>query len=198
MLVLDWKGNGVFGKDNASTPLHRYYLPLAGIPQHSPIWYNLSLIYWLPKGEKVYKGSQMSLFLAINAKGGESISPKQKDRTTTNFKIFKNFSIWCLNVFDLVQLVFTKIGKTLLNTKRRIFKGEFCLLKGKAFETGGEISKLENASCNLIHIPLTICKRFWKGFPKGFAKTKQVVQMWSKMLKISNQTYLLRNTFISK
>ena len=26
------------------------------------------------------------LFLAIHAKGGESISPKQKDRTTTNFK----------------------------------------------------------------------------------------------------------------
>jgi hypothetical protein len=25
-------------------------------------------------------------FLAIYAKGGESISPKQKDRTTTNFK----------------------------------------------------------------------------------------------------------------
>jgi hypothetical protein len=24
-------------------------------------------------------------FLAIHAKGGESISPKQKDRTTTNF-----------------------------------------------------------------------------------------------------------------
>jgi hypothetical protein len=33
-------------------------------------------------------------------------------------------------------------------------------VKGKAFETRGEISKLENASCNLIHIPLTICKRF--------------------------------------
>jgi hypothetical protein len=29
-------------------------------------------------------------FLAINAKGGESMSPKQKDRTTTNFK---NFSL---------------------------------------------------------------------------------------------------------
>jgi hypothetical protein len=26
------------------------------------------------------------LFLAIHAKGGESISPKQKDRTTTNFE----------------------------------------------------------------------------------------------------------------
>jgi hypothetical protein len=36
-------------------------------------------------------------FLAINAKGGESMSPKQKDRTTTKFKnlvlnIFKWFS----------------------------------------------------------------------------------------------------------
>jgi hypothetical protein len=31
------------------------------------------------------KGSPMSPFLAINAKGGESISPKQKDRTTTKF-----------------------------------------------------------------------------------------------------------------
>jgi hypothetical protein len=27
-------------------------------------------------------------FLAIHAKGGESISPKQKDRTTTNFQKF--------------------------------------------------------------------------------------------------------------
>jgi hypothetical protein len=32
---------------------------------------------------------------------------------------------------------------------------------------------------------------------KEFAKTKQVVQMWSKMLNISNQTYMLRNGFIS-
>jgi hypothetical protein len=30
----------------------------------------------------------MSPFLAINAKGGESISPKQKNSTTTNFKVF--------------------------------------------------------------------------------------------------------------
>jgi hypothetical protein len=36
-------------------------------------------------GEKVQKGISMSLFLAINAKGGEILSPKQKDRTT-NFK----------------------------------------------------------------------------------------------------------------
>jgi hypothetical protein len=33
-------------------------------------------------GEKV-KGLSKSPFLAINAEGGESISPKQKDHTTT-------------------------------------------------------------------------------------------------------------------
>jgi hypothetical protein len=56
--------------------------------------------------------------------------------------------------------------KTLLKTKRRIsFRGSF--VKGKAFETGGEISNLENASCNLIHIPLTTCK---KDFEKIFQK----------------------------
>jgi hypothetical protein len=53
-------------------------------------------------------------FLAIYAKGGESMSPKQKDRTTTNFK--KNFSIGM--IFKLVshyvqkgeRIVFFKIN----------------------------------------------------------------------------------------
>jgi hypothetical protein len=44
----------------------------------------------------------MSPFLAINAKGGESISPKQKDRTTTNFKVFKKNFTW-LVFFKLVS-----------------------------------------------------------------------------------------------
>jgi hypothetical protein len=45
-----------------------------------------------PKEEKVVIWAYISLkypFLAINAKGGESISPKQKDRTTTNFQNFE-------------------------------------------------------------------------------------------------------------
>ena len=40
-------------------------------------------------GESLKKGLYFTHkypFLAIHAKGGESISPKQKDRTTTNFK----------------------------------------------------------------------------------------------------------------
>jgi putative salt-induced outer membrane protein YdiY len=46
----------------------------------------------------------MTPFLAIHAKGGESISPKQKDRTTTYFKK-KSFSIG----YDS-QLINFKIG----------------------------------------------------------------------------------------
>jgi hypothetical protein len=66
-----------------------------------------------------------------------------------------------------------KLVKTLLNTKRRIlFRGSFVLVKGKAFETGGEISNPENASCNLIHIPLTICKKTLKRFSKRICKNK--------------------------
>jgi hypothetical protein len=37
------------------------------------------------------------------------------------------------------KVVSSKLAKTLLNTKRRIlFRGSFVLVKGKAFETGGE------------------------------------------------------------
>jgi hypothetical protein len=97
-----------------------------------------SLIFTYTNGGESKKGSQKTPFLAINAKGGEILSPKQKDRTTTNFKNFnwsigifwyvyfqelfklvsKSCSNWYLNVFDLFQLVFTKISKTLLKAKR--------------------------------------------------------------------------------
>jgi hypothetical protein len=74
-------------------------------------------------------------FLVIYAKGGESMSPKQKDRTTTNFKNlvfqfgFKEvFSNWYL-ICDIISNWYTlfKINiKTLLNTKRRIsLRGSF-------------------------------------------------------------------------
>jgi hypothetical protein len=41
----------------------------------------------MTKGEDSTSRALMIPFLAIHAKGGESMSPKQKDRTTTNFKI---------------------------------------------------------------------------------------------------------------
>jgi hypothetical protein len=73
----------------------------------SPIWYNLHSFIVCQRGRESKKGlyfTQVSV-LAIHAKGGESISPKQKDRTTTYFKKFelrKDFSIWYL-IFDRIS-----------------------------------------------------------------------------------------------
>jgi hypothetical protein len=75
-------------------------------------------------------------FLAIHAKGGESISPKQKDRTTTIFQKFElrkdfsngDFSIGILFLleFQIGTALSKLISKTLLNTKRRILlRGSF-------------------------------------------------------------------------
>jgi hypothetical protein len=47
--------------------------------------------------------------LAIHAKGGESISPKQKDRTTTNFQNFKGLEMMNLSI-DI--LLFSKGGES--------------------------------------------------------------------------------------
>jgi hypothetical protein len=87
-------------------------------------------------GERLKKGLYFTHkypFLAIHAKGGESISPKQKDRTTTNFKnVFFQFVL--KKFFQLISYFLYNIGitssklisKTLLNTKRRIsLRGSF-------------------------------------------------------------------------
>jgi hypothetical protein len=71
------------------------------------LWYNLHSYVLFAKGEKIIsKGPIFHSkypFLAIHAKGGESIGPKQKDRTTTlisKFMVFNwKISNWYLFVF---------------------------------------------------------------------------------------------------
>jgi hypothetical protein len=140
-----------------------------------------------PKGGENARGLQRAPFLVINAKGGENIKPKAKGPHHHHFKNFQKerFNWYSqMSVFHLVSMLMKIIFqnwylfKTLLKAKGRIsFRGSFCLVKGKAFEIGGETSNLENASYNLIHIPLITCKRILK----RFEKTKQVVQKWPKM-----------------
>jgi hypothetical protein len=80
------------------------------------------------------------------------------------------------------------ISKTLLNTKRRILlRGSFVKSKEKHLKQGEKISNLENASQNLIHLPLTICKRILK---REFAKQN----MWCK---VQNVKKLRNNPCIS-
>jgi hypothetical protein len=100
-------------------------------------------ILFAKRGESSYKRAYISLkypFLAIHAKGGESISPKQKDRTTTNFQKFELRKVFQMVIFHdefsigILFLIEFQIGtsssklitKTLLNTKRRILlRGSF-------------------------------------------------------------------------
>jgi hypothetical protein len=118
--------------------LHRHSKPLSTI---GIIFTHIHLYHW-----GASKRAHISLtkypFLAIHAKGGESISQKQKDRTTTNFKVFKEafqsvsyfwyISNWYVHFQKLVS-------KTLLNTKRRIsLRGVLFKSKEKHLKQGGE------------------------------------------------------------
>jgi hypothetical protein len=68
--------------------LYRYILSFVVTPRRSPLWYNPHSYLFVPLGEKI-KGLSKTPFLAINAKGGEILSPKQKDRTTKLQKFSK-------------------------------------------------------------------------------------------------------------
>jgi hypothetical protein len=60
---------------------------------------------FMTKGEDSALWALMIPFLAIHAKGGESMSPKQKDRTTTNFKNL------VLSIYQLIFLLCSKRGR---------------------------------------------------------------------------------------
>jgi hypothetical protein len=192
--VINWKGNGVFGEDKASTPLYRYHLPFAVTPHHSSIGIIFTHILFTNGGESK-KGSQKSPFLAIHAKGGESISPKQKDRTYHHLKISnfqKNVFNWYLvkcytsNWYDIVNWYkfFQKLASQYISNWYLLkpswkLRGEFhsggVLVKSKE----KHLKQGEKSQILFIYLWL-FAKDFEKIFQKEFAKTKQVVQAWPK------------------
>jgi hypothetical protein len=95
---------GLRRRKKASTPLHRIIHPSPTLRTalHFGIIFTSTL--FTKGGESLNNGlyfTHKSPFLAIHAKGGESISPKQKDRTTTNFK--KCVLSICKEVFQLIS-----------------------------------------------------------------------------------------------
>jgi hypothetical protein len=78
-----------FGEVKASTPLHQIVHPSPTLRTALQFGIIFTPILFTKGRESLIKGlifHSKYLFLAIHAKGGESINPKQKDRTTTNFK----------------------------------------------------------------------------------------------------------------
>jgi hypothetical protein len=117
-------------------------------------------------------------FLAIHAKGGESMSPKQNDRTTTNFKILvfqEVFSNWYLtyNIISNWYTLFKINIETLLNIKRRIsLRGSFVQSKEKHLKQGEKISNLVNASQNSYSFIFDYLQKTLKRIYKRICKNK--------------------------
>jgi hypothetical protein len=64
-------------------------------------------------------------------------------------------------------------------------KGEFCLSQRKSIWNRGRKFQILKMLRKILFIYLWLfAKELWKGFTKEFAKTKHVVQAWSKMSKI--------------
>jgi hypothetical protein len=179
---------------------HSTPIVFAGTPHRSPLWYNLHSCFCVcQRGRKFEKGlifhSQVSIF-GDSCQRGRKYEPKAKG--PHHHRIFK------MKFFKLISYCVQKGGessifktcKTLLNTKRStLFRESFVLVKGKAFETGEKISNLEKCffqsySCTFDYLQ----NDFEKEFYKGFAKTKLVVQEWSKILnkKKTIHAYLLK------
>jgi hypothetical protein len=79
-------------ESSAKTRLPLHSIVLSTLRRHSVPSLHIGIIFThilFAKGRELTK--EKYSFLAIHAKGGESISPKQKDRTTT--PISKNFEI---------------------------------------------------------------------------------------------------------
>jgi hypothetical protein len=138
-------------------------------------WYNPSLIFPYTNGGESKRAHKDS-FLAINAKGGEILSPKQKDRTTTNFKIFKNFPNWYLNVFDLIWYLHKLVKPSW--TLRGAFDlgGVLFKSKEKHLKQGKKILNLENASQSYSYT----FDYLQKDFEKVLQKNLQKQNKWCK------------------
>jgi hypothetical protein len=143
------------------------------------------------------KGLIKSPFLAINAKGGEILSPKQKDRTTTLW-IFL-IDIFQIGMFTFNWYMYSKLASQYISNwyllkpswklRREFYSGGVLFSQRKSIWNRGRKFQILKMLLAILFLYLWLfAKGFWKYFPKEFAKTKQVVQAWSKMLNKRKQS----------
>jgi hypothetical protein len=120
-------------------------LNLLTLRRHSEPLSNFGIIFThilFAKGEKVAKGlifHSSIRFWRFMPKGEKVLAQSKRTAPPPNFKnnVFKIDILLCSKGGESTSIF--KICKTLLNTKRMIsLRGSFVLVKGKAFETGGE------------------------------------------------------------
>jgi hypothetical protein len=110
-------------------------------------------------------------------KSEKILSPKQKDRTTilkilsfsigVFFQLVSNFQLKCES--KISKLV--SISKPSWKLRGEFIQGELLLSQRKSiWNRGRNFQILKMLICKLTPISLTICKRFWKDFPKELQK----------------------------
>jgi hypothetical protein len=132
---------------------------------------------FMTKGRESYSRAYISLKVSVfgdSCQRGRKYEPKAKGPHHHQFQklsfsksIFNWYLSYCVQKGE--KAVFQKLYiKTLLNTKRRIsFRGSFCLVKGKAFETGGENFKSWTCFAKSYSFTFDLfAKELWKGFTK--------------------------------
>jgi hypothetical protein len=164
-------------KTKASTPLHRITHPSPSLRNALQIWYNLHSYLICQRG-RISKGlvfhSQVSVF-GDSCQRGRKYEPKAKGPHHHHHRILK------IKFFKLISYCVQK-GEKVVSSKLAkpswTLRGEFywggVLFKSKEkhLKQGEKNSNLENASFNLIHVPLTICKRFLKRILRRICKNK--------------------------
>jgi hypothetical protein len=174
-----------------STPL--YYLLFAITPHRSSLWYNPSLIYYLPKGERVWKGlifhSQSIRFWRFMLKGEKVLAQSKRTAPPPISKmlnavfqfVLKKFFNWYLifdiisNWYDLFQNLYLKPSWTL---RGEFHWGGVLFSQRKSIWNKRRKVQILKMLLSILFIYLWLfAKCFWKEFYKEFSKTKLVVHL---------------------
>ena len=130
----------------------------------------------MTKGEDSTRRALMIPFLAIHAKGGENMSPKQKDRTTTNFK---NLVLNIINWFSYYvkkgeKVVFQNdISKPSWTLRGGFHLGGVLFSQRRSIWNRGRKFQILKMLCKILFIYLWLfAKELWKEFTKEFCKNK--------------------------
>ena len=143
-------------------------------------------------------------------KGEKILSPKQKDRTTMPIskKIQNKVLMFSISIFQigiplkkfylflylyfkeffkiwyLKYLTFSQFVKPSWTLREEFHPGGVLFSQRKSIWNRGRKFQILKMLLEILFIYLWLfANRLWKDFPKEIAKTKQVVQAWSKMLK---------------
>jgi hypothetical protein len=196
-----WKGIGVFGKDKGF-----HSTPSLILRRRSEQLSNFGIIFthimFAKGGESSLKGlifHSSIRFWRFMPKGEKVLAQSKRTAPPPNFKIFKIGILLCSKGGE------SSIFKISILKPSWTLRGEFywrgvLFSQRKSIWNRGSKFQILIMLLKILFIHLWLfAKRLWNKFTKGFAKTKHVVQTWSKMLNIKKQSmHILRKYLLAQ